>query len=231
MQKQGLFLRFAELEETEDAILSFANEFGQLSKGEMVVLEPDSKMGSAETFDLWVTEIQLMRRMTELWRALGDNSKSSALEAILWHGDSLVKYDSHWIASKQLNPELLATLRPGDRRQPARLVLQRTINEKLQGAVSPQLLWADSSHRRLSLYQRPHSLLAAMWLQFARTLDGDRTLVRCQACRNYFEVDSPDGGRKDKVFCSGACRAREWRKRNEAERPKRQGTKRKRPSK
>jgi hypothetical protein len=218
MRIPGLFLQFAELDQTEDGIEHFANEFGLLTKGETVVLQPASTVGNGETFDFWVTEISLMRRITELWLALRDNGESSALDAISWQGDSLVRYDSQWIASKQINPEVLATLRPGDRRQPARLVIQRTINQKLEGVVSPQLLWADSSHQRLSLYQRPHNLLAAMWLQFARALDGDRTLVRCQACRNYFEVDSPDGGRKDKQFCGSACRARDWRKRKMAER-------------
>jgi hypothetical protein len=60
----------------------------------------------------------------------------------------------------------------------------------------------------------PNDLLGAVWLQFAQTVGGDKGFRRCSQCGLWFEL-APEGGRKTKQFCSGTCRARAHRTRQE----------------
>lgn len=61
----------------------------------------------------------------------------------------------------------------------------------------------------------PTSLLGAMWLQFANTIEGNLNYHRCKnaGCRGWMLV-SPGGKRAHADFCSDKCRLRHWRRRD-----------------
>lgn len=58
----------------------------------------------------------------------------------------------------------------------------------------------------------PSTLLAAIWLQFALAVSGNRAYQNCKECGRWFEV-SPEKARKSKLFCSQACRSKAYRER------------------
>ena len=211
----GLFIKLAQLKPEQDQILEFANQYGMLTGG--VWLDLDGVDVYGEPLELWTAAIADLSVAHGLWDLLKSGATSKLGQYIKWRDASGVRFayadrrGGRWIATRETNLDLLQTFRPGDLIGPAWHQLQYMVNEKLEGAVSARLLW-NSSHTRLGLYQVPNDLISALWLQFARALDGDREYVQCEECRNWFEVSSPDGGRKDKRFCGTACRARFWRK-------------------
>lgn len=218
----GLFRNFSETDTTKAGIRRFANRYGLLTAGiEIEVRGPLWGLGQA--FEFWSYEIKLLRHAHDLWQMARDRDSRGLANFIKWRGQDAVNYDARpagltilrTIAHRDTNRELLASFHAGDVIDPAWHQVQFAIDQKLTAAVSPRLLW---DHGRLSLYYLPNDLLSAMWYQFARAIDGDRTYQRCENCRNWFEVRSPDGARADKRFCGDACRARAWRKAKEGTR-------------
>lgn len=68
----------------------------------------------------------------------------------------------------------------------------------------------DSESGRGRLGFASHGLRSAIWLQFARAIDGSRTFRRCQQCGDPFEV-APDVARTNRRYCSGTCRSAQLR--------------------
>ena len=215
LQGTGLFIEFATLSADRVSIQEFANRHGLLTGGEPIPI--GNVLGHGERLDLWKSSIAEMKRLYELWCCLvGRNDAADLGQSILWRANGVsYKKGGHYrlIASKERTPELWGTFREGDLFKPAWHVLQQDMNAQLESGIAPRLMW-NTATTGLSLYQVPRDLLSAMWLQFARAVDGNRQYNRCKECRNWFEVSSPDGGRKDKEFCGSACRARYWRKQN-----------------
>jgi hypothetical protein len=241
----GLFRSFAELKAEREQIVAFANQWGTLTAGVPVELE-NKTVATGESLDTWETEIRHVSLAVRLWTLLSRGNSAGLARYIKWKDASGVRFeyaddtaaepgfqgtipwlpgvvfdgtenlrDGRWIASRQSSPELLEGFQPGDLIGPGWYQLQYIVNEKLAGKVSARLLW-NSSRSRLSLHQVPQDLISELWLQLARAIEGDREYQQCEECRNWFEVSSPDGGRKDKRFCSTACRARLWRKDKQA---------------
>jgi hypothetical protein len=205
----GLFREFATLDPSRPAIKGFADHHGALTNGVGITL--GNSWGTGESFDFWEASILEMKELVEVWLMLTGKRPASGLQKIIrWHDDGVTYQLSNSqgkIATRKTNPDLLAKFARGDFAGPAWRLLQQELNERLQG-VTARMLW---NHLKLILYQVPQDLLSAMWLQFARAVDGDRNYLKCEGCNNWFEVASPDGGRRDKQFCGTACRARHWR--------------------
>jgi hypothetical protein len=231
----GLFKSLAAIEPQQDQILEFAGRWGMLTAGTFISLE-NKAMGVGEPLDLWRSEAADLSLAVRLWDLIKSGDLAGLSQYIKWKDSSGVMFErladvpwlqgvddnfqeGRWIAAREINPELLETFQVGDLIRPAWHQLQYIVNEKLAGNASARLLW-NGSKTRLSLHQVPKDLTSALWLQLARAIEGDREYVQCQECRNWFEVSSPDGGRKDKRFCSTACRARFWRKTNKGEEDK-----------
>lgn len=66
---------------------------------------------------------------------------------------------------------------------------------------------------RSTLKLRPVTLLAWMWLQLAKEIDGGVRTKACPNCGTRFEVDSEDKRRKRRAFCSQGCQVNFWKKR------------------
>jgi hypothetical protein len=172
-----------------------------------------------------------MRHAVALWDMAREGNIEGLSQHIHWEGREAVKYRSRpspapgespkhlpqrtyiLLASKHLHPERLERFRPGDVIEPAGYLVQQLVNEHLQGRVSPRLLW-DAHDGRLRLYDVPHGLIGALWLQFARAIDGKRTYRRCRECPRWFEL-TPAIARTNKRFCSDACRFKAYRQRQD----------------
>ena len=231
----GLFRVFAEIEPTREAIRAFADRFGLLggSAAKSIALpEPRPKegyyIGTGEVWSVWRKEVITMRRAVDLWEKARLADVESLAQVIRWN-DKGVQYVSAselgqevrpdqpwndtfaWIATEFVNPELLDRFRRDDVIEPALYYVQRVVNERLKGRVSPRLLW-DHDRPRLGLQMVPSSLAGALWLQFAHAIERNSDFRQCNECRIWFEL-SAQSGRSDKVYCSNACRSRAYRKR------------------
>jgi len=225
----GLFRTFAETEPTEVGILGFANNYGLLmrdnsnmhlglsgeSEATRIELPSNSKepaIGEGEPLDLWQSEIYSMHLALILW----DSSQNEDVETLGNYIESTVNgiYFKHKdkdvqpIATSTFHPELLQWFPTGDVIGPAFYLTSQYVNKYL--SCLQQLRWDPVNPRRLSLCYTPDSLLEALWLQFALAVHRNKLYRRCQQCGIWFEL-SPDKARTSRLFCSGACRSKNYR--------------------
>ena len=116
------------------------------------------------------------------------------------------------VTAKHL-PEVLSRVKPNDLRKPTLLFVSRLVDERLRGAAEPHMVW-DESGDQPHLHLVPRHPLGALWLQFAEAVSGDKGYRRCAACSKWFEV-SAQGARKNRVYCSEACKFEAFRERKE----------------
>jgi hypothetical protein len=233
---RGLFLRFTNTDPTQEGILAFASEFGLLGTGVrsmIFVPKPDDDkhkvMVPAESISDWNREIFAMRHALRLWQLVQANDIAQLSRYIQWQIPTGVCYNSHpdlprgshpdapahtifrWIATEDVNPELLSVFQHGDPVKPAMYQIQQMINQSLLERISPRMLWgADGT--RLGLHMVPSGLIGALWLQFAQAITGNKNYRRCGRCENFFEV-SPSTARTNRRFCSDACKSKAFRER------------------
>lgn len=78
--------------------------------------------------------------------------------------------------------------------------------------VQGRLGFDRAGEPRLTL--EPLTLIAAMWLQLALAITGDKSFVACKFCRRPFEISTdPTGFRSHREFCSNSCKTKDYRKR------------------
>lgn len=219
----ALFREFADLDPTPDSILRFANRFGGLGVLEPIELPGSSKLGAGERLPLWQDEIRVMHRDVGIWDAL-QNRDAEALERhieMLAEGKSAVwvdRQEAGQINSFHILYDVQHNIRPEfagfqDPVRQTKLKLLLDVNARLEKHCSPRMVYFEEIDD-LSLVMAPKNLLGALWLQLARAVDEKTTFRRCPApgCGQWFVV-KPDRARSDKLFCSGACRARWFRDR------------------
>ena len=220
--QSGLFRQFADTPPTQEGILGFARKYGRLGgDAEEGIFLPTGDPKSyvpmrGERLSTWHHQIRIMHQAINLWDLAQAGDVRGLSSFITWKGPDTVErrlegkdIDHETIASWEISPELLHQFRPGDLIQPALVATQRMINRALR--ASPRLLW-NHKQARLDLHIVPDSLLDALWFQFARAVDGNRSYRRCAACRTWFEI-SPDTARVTRIYCSNACRSKAYRKR------------------
>jgi hypothetical protein len=215
LEETGLFRTFAETELDERAILKFANAYGLLGgnfntaaieKGKSVV-----EM-RAESLGMWKHAIAQMQSMLLIWNSARDADTSVLSQFFHWN-DRGVYYSIgdrvfEWIASPD-DVEVFSRFTQGDLILPAMYLLQRRINLQLiEHQVTPKLLW-HRGEGQLVMRVSANSLIGAMWLQFAKAVEGNRKYRQCQRqqCRKWFEVGQNTTARSDKKFCSPTCKS------------------------
>jgi hypothetical protein len=109
---------------------------------------------------------------------------------------------------------LASLITPGEVSRPALFVVQKLVNEQLWIHAGPSLLY-EPSKDHLNLRIVPKNLLGALWLEFARGIDGNKDYRKCRECGRWFEI-SLEAGRPTKFFCSNACRSKAYRERQAA---------------
>jgi hypothetical protein len=236
----GLFLTLADTAPTPDGVLQFAARFGTLGRPALSGPATTVKDRQGQTvrltdepLELWRQQISDLAQASGLWHMLQVGDADGLAAHVRWQKDAdgrdEVYYVSHpdldggtvtpsghvaaegLIAAPTFHPERLA--RPGDLALPALAYIQDQINTRLAAQVSPRLV-RDAERNRSTLRLVPNSLLGCVWLQFAQAVSSDKGFRRCDQCGLWFELGLP-GGRRSRLFCSGACRTRAHRARRE----------------
>jgi hypothetical protein len=186
-------------------------EFLSLVEGEG---EQERRVGSVtvgERLEVWQKAIIDMKRAVEVFDAIQRRDTQYLAQFIHWQDRDLVLYkrkigDTTYhsiIGRRETDPGRMNRFRYGDVLLPAQYFLQVFVNQHME--VNPsnaRLLWDDMSHP--SIFVCPHGLLAALWLQLALAIDGDRTYRSCRVCSKWFEVGLTK--RRDAKTCSDSCR-------------------------
>jgi len=228
---QALFRSFAELEATEESVLAFANEHGQLVTHSEVetgteqpgdFLERVRPTGSNPTFGStmpdWVERIDEMKAAVSLWEA----ARSHEIDSF----NGLIELDGAGICDPTVSI-VVRHLETGLGEEPAELdeldrhvwtaddLVKRIANKCLVSTgVEPRL---DDSANPDELFLRliPRTLIGAMWVQFADWLQGGRSPSRCKECRRWFSVVLDIRGRRAE-YCGDACRFKAYRNRKKS---------------
>ncbi len=235
-ESTGMFRSFADIVPGTDGqgIIVFANEFGPLGSpppgfrlNAPTMNLPESPI-KWDLLGIWLLAIAEMRELVSLWELIKGGHKARLGQHIEWDGQTKVYYntwpdpilaggdrgDRELIFSVGRNGHLLEQFMPGDIVVPAKVYLQQRVNYWLEASASPRLVW-DAASSRMDLKFIPGSLLGAMWLQFARAIAGDRDFRQCKECGRWFEL-SPETARTNRLFCSGPCRSKAYRERQES---------------
>jgi hypothetical protein len=176
----------------------------------------------------------MMRHVVELWDAARNSDQPFLSKFIQWSGP-----DSGWQSGgvsylepakpdgsrkfvplipsgsghQELSPKLTALFTKPDLVLPARHALHIIVNNRIKElGATPRLLW-DPQYGSLGATLRivPASLIAALWLQLATAIDGDKRYRQCDVCREWFELSGDR--RADARLCSNHCRSKAYRER------------------
>lgn len=222
LEATGLFRDFATLDPTDDAILGFANRYGMLTNGRLHISCDDSGDDDddadfpGEPLSLWIEEIARMNFLLRFWQLVQISDKRGLEQYIRWtdvFGHRGFRFDDRFGAFTTRDilgaPWLERVVRQRDLLFAARFMLDSLVTEQLGGRIGAVLI--RDSLERASLRFGPQDLRTALWLQFARAIEGGKEYQQCEHCRMWYEIGSREGARSDKKFCSPACRARHWR--------------------
>lgn len=192
----ALFRLFAALDYRDrEAIRAFANQYGLLG-------EP-SKHGWGESHLAWAREICLMQEALELSQPTTPATEQR--ERAIW--------SQHDAAIRTLRRR--QGVEPEDpvehRRQARRNKLAWLFNVHLQH-VQGRMIFDPNVPPRMKF--APLTLLAAMWLQLALAIAGDKQFVACKFCRHLFEISTEQTGfRSHREFCTDVCKTKDYRRR------------------
>ena len=240
----ALFRTFAALPGTEESIVQFADEFGNLGKGYLASIRPGGEFvgTTGETIDDWRESIRQMKEAVCLWELIHSGDRKGLQKVIQWMKDPQGRAAVVFVPDKDLlegaSPQLtviasstsfqewMTKFIPSDPFLPATAYLLRLINAQIEGEVLVRLRY-DLDQGEAVLRMVPQTLLGCLWLELANAISGDKSQRQCPGCGRWFEIQA-HGSRSDKQFCSQACRnriyrqrmakARQWRK--EGKKPK-----------
>ena len=78
--------------------------------------------------------------------------------------------------------------------------------------VQGRMRFAEDGRSQLRI--APMTLLAAMWLQLAMAVAGNKNFVKCKFCDRQIEISTAESGfRSNRVFCSQSCKTNDYRRR------------------
>lgn len=216
LQVGGLFLRFARLAPTTDDYREFANKYGLLNTGMVKRGTQPTTDGDRETWNVWRSAHDAMRRAVGLRKWVLDGVVAQHLStgggpwgevrtspgAIPWHlADPLEPSRWHMtFTSKETSPE-----------KAAMQVVQKWINTGFEEGARLRLLWHPGRDKYV-LRVQPLTLSGCMWWQLARALTGEANYVECRTCGTPLEKGK-DAFRVTREFCSPACKQKDHRKR------------------
>jgi len=229
----GLFREFTSLHPASEVeIVKFAGKYGWLGDPMQTHLlrakpdEPGIVLSSlikmfGERITAWQAEVATMEHLVRLWDAATKGDQEILAEFLTWDasGDG-VRYvgflGQTMIATTNYREEFFNNLNTGELVRPTLDFVRTRVNKLLdQRGLTNRLLW-DPSYRRQKLHVVPTSLAAALWLQFAKTIEGDKEHRQCEQCSRWFEVAAEK--REDAKFCQNACRSKAYRERQKTAR-------------
>jgi hypothetical protein len=135
--------------------------------------------------------------------------RSSLLRAALFFVQKVVNQKLAKL-SNHVSPSLVYTCAP-DRLA----LLDPKLNRKTRARLVAVPFKPDEERLRVGV--SPRTLLGALWLQFARAVDGGFKYITCEACGAWIEVAPTDGRRQRRRFCRDTCRVN-WSRRKDRSR-------------
>jgi hypothetical protein len=229
-EEPALFLKFAGLDDTEEAFAEFARRYGRLTRphvfasfADQVIAEysADKIEGFAGGLDEWSGSRLLMSRVVRLWEGLRAGRATEVISADYRTrivGESRLVYAATDVPDPVpygLPPELQF----GDRAP--LLVVPNTATDRdiAQGLLrrgTARMLVAQGVSLSLAATGQPYgsglrltfgvyTLEAAMWLQLALAIDGNREYQICEVCGEWWDATD---ARSHKKVCSDKCRAK-----------------------
>lgn len=201
----GLFLEFADLDLTESAVEKFVGRFGTLGLYhedepalELGILAGQEVDSIAERVEEWFEEILKIRKIVERYEivaalAAGDREKLGRL------GFEVLGLSAAELARRyqEMSSEFADELDAG----------LDSVRKHIVESVS-----FDVESRRFKIVKTPRSLLGGMWLQLLVKVIGSIEHRQCRTCGRWFSI-TPDTNRSQKIFCSQACKSKDYRDR------------------
>ncbi len=205
-----LFLEFAQLEMTEEAILGFANCYGQIGVDAWIPEQGDGRAG--ERLSAWCSEIMAMRAAVDLSRAINERELSLLRSWIKFLPDGSLVFDrsheggwrSAWTIRRGHSP-VAVFIDQKKWSRAGRLLLHEMANKRLAGRTRAGIVY-EPRKDKLGFRIVVESLLAGMWMQLANCIALNR-IGRCPVCGKLL-VLTPGVSRSDRKTCSGACRSK-----------------------
>jgi hypothetical protein len=234
----ALFHLFAEVEPDADGILKFANRYGNLEERPADVPSPPPHNTGPVTLRLWRAKISSMRRFIGLWELIRREDAAALAEYYSWKkAAGKVRspfFDSHpkvtggspaplgfipikeEIKLEETEGAEMARVSPDDLVLLAQRHLQMDLNAYLlsAGAAIKPSLKCDIRRHRLYRASSYVNLETALWTEFASAVSEDRTFGKCKVCGKWFEV-APHLARTNRQYCSGGCRIKAHRERQD----------------
>jgi hypothetical protein len=194
-------------------------------------------MAQGERYMWWRGQIAAMRQAVMLWDLVqkhDDDARAGLARHIRWEPDEAgivaLWFVSHrelspWeldnraaedpayvheeIASKDRYPDLYLQFKTYDVLGPAQLRIKQEVEKHLHERLSSRMIFTPGE-AGMQWEVVPADLLSAMWLQFARSIHKGSKYRRCEMCDVWFEL-APEIARTSRLFCSAACKSRDYR--------------------
>lgn len=212
----ALFLKFANLEDTEAAYADFARSYGvpggarwAVSTGEKADNGEDLCYPITYDFNWWRKDRMNLAFAVELWDALRARKAQDMLgKRVMTTSNAAGSDDVSLLFDDGKYYPCCTVRRDSSPEAKVRAVLGAICSASglhdgayVALAAVPSPRPTDAVGLRLTFEAR--SLLGAMWLQLALAIDGNRSYERCPECGNWWDAT---GARSDKKTCSDKCR-------------------------
>jgi len=206
-EKRGLFLIFAELEPTREAIIEFASRYGCPA--------------SLRYLSNWQREILYLASAVEVWTAIQTKDEETLARHVSWDevqrdlglGPGFPSPLQTTIDSHEMLPVVcvgVGDFPPPDLIAPAEYLLDNTLAKKVKWQGVDTVPVRINGH--LTFRVEFHDLLDVMWMQLATAISESQEFRQCKLCEDPFQL-SPDVNRADRVFCSDTCRVKSYQRR------------------
>lgn len=194
---------FAELDATKAAVLTFANQYGQLGGAGARLGRGNGKIRQGEPLEYWAREIQDMRAHLNLWEWVQHGDRRALRDFKAWE-DSRPAQVRPFIPVEAWDPHTAALTEHWGMGEsiPTSRYLYALVSDRMRGHVHPTIL--PFEERRI--FHVPDSLVAALYVVFALELSGQSLPARTCAAADCLKRYVPSGGKSR--FCSDTCRKR-----------------------
>lgn len=206
-EEPALFRNFAAMTPNEESILAFANQYGVLG-----IAEPLAGLKSGERLAGWISHHARLSHAIALWDMVCRRNEKGLAQFFQWDPNAGRWRYSTGEGGQKMTPPAGLEFQEGKVLLPASLQVQRQINAALEEWASPRVVY-DLDIGRMVLRIVPKNLLGALWLQLADAVTGNKEYRSCIECGRWFGLSNERrGGTKRKVFCSSACKVRDYRR-------------------
>jgi hypothetical protein len=197
----GLFRDFAQLGRKPEAVLAFANRYGELGE----------KTGGMEHLSVWLGHIDEFHKSVALADALDSGREADLCKALgaLTDADRTAVAEALGVRPREMNLSDLGleeTIQAAAAHLGTVLLTRRMFFRGLtvQGGLS---------FGEVELRFQPKNLLAFMFFQFGVALVAKRKFRQCKHCGRWFRLGVVHGRsvRDDKETCSDSCRFQLYR--------------------